>query len=92
MEALKIDRSLIGGMLADRGTAEMVELIVLLGHKLKLKVIAEGIESAKHWDRLCEIGCDLGQGYFFSQPVDPEAAGKLLAQGARLVQAKVAGA
>ena len=92
MEALKIDCSLISGMLADRGTAEMVELIVLLGHKLKLKVIAEGIESAKHWDRLCEIGCDLGQGYFFSQPVEPEAAGKLLAQGARLLQAKVAGA
>ena len=92
MEALKIDRSLISGMLADRGTAEMVDLIVLLAHKLKVRVIAEGIESAKHWDRLCEIGCDLGQGYFFSQPLDPEAAGNLLTQGGRLLQAKVAGA
>jgi diguanylate cyclase (GGDEF)-like protein/PAS domain S-box-containing protein len=92
MEALKIDRSLISGMLADRETTEMVELIVILAHKLKLKVIAEGIESAKHWERLCELGCDLGQGYFFSQPVDPQAAGKLLTQGGRLIQAKVAGA
>jgi diguanylate cyclase (GGDEF)-like protein/PAS domain S-box-containing protein len=92
LEALKIDHSLISGMLADRGTAEMVELIVLLAHKLKLKVIAEGIESAKHWERLCETGCDLGQGHFFSQTVEPEAAGKLLTQGGRLLQAKVAGA
>ena len=92
VEALKIDCSLISGMLADRGTADMVELIVILAHKLKLKVIAEGIESAKHWDRLCELGCDLGQGFFFSQPVDPEAAGKFLTQGGRLLQANVAGA
>ena len=91
VEALKIDRSLITGMLADRGTTEMVELIVLLGHKLKLKIIAEGIESAKHWERLCELGCDLGQGYFFSQPVDAEGAGRLLSQRNPALQAKVAG-
>ncbi|MGC2059216.1 MAG: bifunctional diguanylate cyclase/phosphodiesterase [Candidatus Sulfotelmatobacter sp.] len=74
VEALKIDRSLISSMLADRGVTDMVKLIVLLAHKLKLKVIAEGVESAKHWERSCELGCDLGQGYFFSQPVDAEAA------------------
>ncbi|MFZ0295080.1 MAG: EAL domain-containing protein [Candidatus Sulfotelmatobacter sp.] len=92
VEALKIDRSLISSMLADRGVTDMVELIVLLAHKLKLKVIAEGVESAKHWERSCELGCDLGQGYFFSQPVDAEAAGTLLARADRLLQAKVAGA
>jgi diguanylate cyclase (GGDEF)-like protein/PAS domain S-box-containing protein len=91
VEALKIDRSLISGMLVDRGTRDMVELIILLAHKLKLKVIAEGIESAKHWDVLCELGCDLGQGYFFSQPVAPEAASKLLS-GHSPLQASVAGA
>jgi diguanylate cyclase (GGDEF)-like protein/PAS domain S-box-containing protein len=91
MEGLKIDRSLISSMLADRGTTDMVELIVLLGHKLKLKIIAEGIESAKHWERLCELGCDLGQGYFFSQPVDAEGAGRLLSQKSPALQAKVAG-
>ncbi|MGB0012665.1 MAG: EAL domain-containing protein [Candidatus Sulfotelmatobacter sp.] len=92
VEALKIDRSLISSMLADRGVTDMVKLIVLLAHKLKLKVIAEGVESAKHWERSCELGCDLGQGYFFSQPVDAEAAGTLLARADRLLQAKVAGA
>lgn len=92
VEALKIDRSLISGMLADRGARDMVELIILLAHKLKLKVIAEGIESAKHWDLLRELGCDLGQGYFFSQPVAPEAAGKLLSGRGSLLNASAAGA
>jgi diguanylate cyclase (GGDEF)-like protein/PAS domain S-box-containing protein len=91
VEALKIDSSLISGMLADRETSDMVELIILLAHKLKLKVIAEGIERAKHWDCLCELECDFGQGYFFSQPVDAEAAGKLLRQRIPQLQAKAAG-
>jgi diguanylate cyclase (GGDEF)-like protein/PAS domain S-box-containing protein len=92
MQALKIDQSLIQGMLTDRGTCDTIELIVLLAHKLRLKVIAEGIETGKHWERLREMGCDLGQGYFFSQPVEPEAAGKLLRAPGWLAQATVAGA
>jgi len=90
VQALKIDRSLIGGMLADRGTCDTVELIILLAHKLKLKVIAEGIETAKHWERLRELGCDLGQGYFFSQPIEAKVAGKLLHEPSSVSQAKVA--
>jgi diguanylate cyclase (GGDEF)-like protein/PAS domain S-box-containing protein len=85
VEAVKIDRSLISGMLADRETCEMVELIMLLAHKLKLKVIAEGIESAKHGESLRELGCDFGQGPFFSPPVEPEAAGKLLKERSQVM-------
>jgi len=92
VEALKIDRSLVSRMLVDRGTCDMVDLIILLAHKLKLKVIAEGIESAKHWELLRELGCDLGQGYFFSQPVEAEAAGKLLQQRTPILHANGAGA
>jgi diguanylate cyclase (GGDEF)-like protein/PAS domain S-box-containing protein len=92
VEALKIDRSLIGGMLADRRTCDMVELIILLAHKLKIRVIAEGIESIKHLHHLRELGCDLGQGYFFSQPIEPEAAGNLLGQRGQLPHASGAGA
>jgi diguanylate cyclase (GGDEF)-like protein/PAS domain S-box-containing protein len=91
-EAIKIDRPLIGEMLTDRGTCDLVELIIVLAHKLKLKVIAEGIESAKHADRLRELGCDLGQGYFFSPPIEPAAAGNLLSQRGQLPHASVAGA
>jgi diguanylate cyclase (GGDEF)-like protein/PAS domain S-box-containing protein len=90
VEALKIDHSLISGMLADRETSEMVELIMLVAHKLKLKVIAEGIEKAKHWDRLCELECDFGQGPFFSCPVQPDAAGKLLRERSQVMLASSA--
>jgi len=90
--ALKIDRSLVNGMLADRSTGDTVELIILLAHKLKLKVIAEGIESSKQFDRLHELDCDLGQGHFFSQPVEAKAAEQLLRQRSTLLRAKVTGA
>jgi EAL domain-containing protein (putative c-di-GMP-specific phosphodiesterase class I) len=81
VDSLKIDRSLISEMLTDRGTRDTVDLIIVLGHKLKLKVIAEGIETTQQFELLCELGCDLGQGYLFSQPVVAEAAGQLLRHG-----------
>ena len=92
VEALKIDRSLINGMLADRSTAETVELIILLAHKLKLKVIAGGIESSKQLDYLHGLGCEMGQGQFFSQPMEAKAAEQLLRQRTPVANAKMAGA
>src|SRR5215469_13611814 len=74
VDALKIDRSLIREMQSDRSTADIVELIITLAHKMKLKVIAEGIETVRQLDRLTELGCQYGQGYFFSQPMDAKAA------------------
>jgi diguanylate cyclase (GGDEF)-like protein/PAS domain S-box-containing protein len=74
VDALKIDRSLIREMQSDRGTSDIVELIILLAHKMKLKVIAEGIETSRQLERLIELGCDYGQGYFFSQPMEAKAA------------------
>ena len=65
IEALKIDRALVAALLLDRSALETVELIILLARKLKLKVIAEGIESAKQLDHLLALGCELGQGYLF---------------------------
>ncbi len=92
IDALKIDRSLIRGMLTDRATCDTVELIVVLAHKLKLKVIAEGIETIKQLDHLHALGCDLGQGYLFSQPVEAKAAEAFLREHSLLPHAKVAGA
>jgi diguanylate cyclase (GGDEF)-like protein/PAS domain S-box-containing protein len=92
LDALKIDRSLIAGMLSDRATAETVELIILLAHKLKLKVIAEGIETIRQLDYLQAQGCDLGQGHLFSPPVDAKAAEELLRQPNTIPHAKVASA
>ena len=92
VDALKIDRTLIAGMLTDRGTCDTVELIILLAHKLKFKVIAEGIETSRQLDQLLSLGCDLGQGYLFSQPLEAKAAGELLRQRSPIPQAKVVGA
>lgn len=90
IRAVKIDRPLIGEMLSDRGTRDTVELILLLAHKLKMKIIAEGIESAKQLEILQQAGCELGQGYFFSPPVEAKVAEEMLRKpGSR---AKVAGA
>jgi PAS domain S-box-containing protein len=80
VDALKIDRSLVGELLANRGPCDIVELIVTLAHKLHLKVVAEGIETAKQLDRLRELGCDLGQGHLFSRPLEADEAQQFLMQ------------
>ena len=80
VEAVKIDRSMVSGMLVDRGAAESVDLILMVAHKLKLRVIAEGIETAKQLDHLQQSGCELGQGYFFSAPLEAKLAEQLLRQ------------
>jgi diguanylate cyclase (GGDEF)-like protein/PAS domain S-box-containing protein len=92
IEALKIDHSLVSGMLADRDICEMVELLILLAHKLKLKVIAEGIDSSRQLDHLHALGCELGQGHFFSPPVEARAAEQLLRRRSPVPHAKVASA
>jgi diguanylate cyclase (GGDEF)-like protein/PAS domain S-box-containing protein len=90
--ALKIDRSLIAGMLADHGMRDTVELLILLAHKLRLKAIAEGIESSRQFEYLRELGCEMGQGHLFSAPLEAKAAEQLLRQRGQVVRAKVAGA
>lgn len=74
IDALKIDRSLVREMQADRTSSEMVETIITLAHKMHLHVIAEGIETVRQFERLRELGCEFGQGYYFSQPLESKAA------------------
>ena len=78
VDALKIDRSLVREMQSDRAASDVVELIVTVAHKMKLKVIAEGIDTARQVERLRELGCEFGQGYYFSQPLDAKAAQQFL--------------
>jgi diguanylate cyclase (GGDEF)-like protein/PAS domain S-box-containing protein len=78
IEALKIDRSLVTEMLADRAAHDIVELILMLAGRMGLRVIAEGVENLKQLERLRELGCGLGQGFLFSQPVDGRGAEELL--------------
>jgi EAL domain-containing protein (putative c-di-GMP-specific phosphodiesterase class I) len=78
IDALKIDRSLIREMQTDRASSDVVDLIVTLAHKMKLPLIAEGIENVRQVERLRELGCEFGQGYYFSQPLEPRAVQLLL--------------
>jgi PAS domain S-box-containing protein len=80
VDALKIDRSLVGELLANREYCDNVELIITLAHKLHLKTVAEGIETAHQQARLRALGCDVGQGYLFSQPLEADAAQRFLGQ------------
>jgi EAL domain-containing protein (putative c-di-GMP-specific phosphodiesterase class I) len=82
VDALKIDRALIREMQSDRTAADMIEVIITLAHKMNLQVIAEGIENTKQVERLRELTCELGQGYFFSQPLDSKAVVQLVRQQA----------
>jgi len=80
VDALKIDRSLIRDMQSDRAASDMIEVFITLAHKINLKVIAEGIETVRQLERLSELGCEFGQGYYFSQPLEAKAALQFLRQ------------
>jgi diguanylate cyclase (GGDEF)-like protein len=66
---MKIDQSFIRGVIGDETSGAIVRAAVDLGHKLKLDVVAEGIEDAATWQRARSDNIDYGQGYFLSRPV-----------------------
>ena len=75
---LKIDRSFINKMDEDEKSAAIVKTILLLGENLGIEVVAEGIETEYQLELLRSLGCRLGQGYIFSEPVDDQTAYNLL--------------
>jgi diguanylate cyclase (GGDEF)-like protein/PAS domain S-box-containing protein len=89
VDALKIDRSLVREMQADRAASDIVELIVSLARKMDLRVIAEGIETARQLERMLDLGCGYGQGYYFSQPLDAEAAQQFMRRKGSPASAKL---
>jgi diguanylate cyclase (GGDEF)-like protein/PAS domain S-box-containing protein len=79
VHTLKIDRSFVSRIGADSGPAEIVRTVVALAHNLKLDTVAEGIEHREQLDALREMGCEFGQGYYFSRPLDREHVEDMLA-------------
>jgi EAL domain-containing protein (putative c-di-GMP-specific phosphodiesterase class I) len=74
VDALKIDRSLVREMQSDRSASDLVEMIITIAHKMGLRAIAAGVENARQLERLLQLGCDFGQGFYFSQPLEAKAA------------------
>ncbi len=77
LNKVKIDRSFVSHSLDDAENGKIVVAIVGLGKSLGIATTAEGIETKEVALSLAALGCDYGQGYFFAQPMTPEAAAKL---------------
>jgi diguanylate cyclase (GGDEF)-like protein len=79
VDILKIDRSFVS-RIADTGeNLEIIQAIITLAHDLGISVIAEGIETLEQLNQLKALGCEYGQGYFFSKPLERESAEAILA-------------
>jgi diguanylate cyclase (GGDEF)-like protein len=85
IDTLKIDRAFVRDMASDANDAAIVRAIVGVAKSLGMVLVAEGIESEEQLDCLRELGCECGQGFFFSPPLSPEACRNVLRQlrGAR---------
>lgn len=66
---IKIDRSFVMDMLDNNDSDMIVSAIVSLSKSFKRRLVAEGIESFAVEAKLIELGCDLGQGFFYSKPL-----------------------
>ncbi len=69
LDTLKIDRSFVMDIPGDETDMAITAAIIAVAHKLKLKVVAEGIETSAQEKFLIAEGCDIGQGYLFSKPI-----------------------
>jgi EAL domain-containing protein (putative c-di-GMP-specific phosphodiesterase class I) len=69
IDVLKIDQSFVRDMANDFSSQALVEAMIVMAHKLGLQVVAEGVETQAQRDLLASLGCDFGQGYFFSHPL-----------------------
>jgi len=81
IDYLKIDQSFTRNLSPDANDLALCEAIIVMAHKLGIKVIAEGIETQEQCDLLMAAGCDYGQGYLFSKPVAAGEFEKLLVAG-----------
>ena len=83
VDFVKIDRSFVGGLGADREDTAIVTAVIGLGKALGLSTVAEGVETAGQLALLRDLGCDLAQGYYFARPQSPEGIDALLASDRR---------
>ena len=72
IDYLKIDRSFVHNLSEDANNLALCEAIIMMAHKLGLKVIAEGVETTVQRDLLLAANCDYAQGFLYSKPVPPD--------------------
>ena len=84
LDAVKVDRSFVQDIAADSDDASITRAVITMAHHLKLKVVAEGVETAEQLALLISHQCDIIQGYFFSRPLPAPAMTELLLGDKRL--------
>ena len=77
-QTLKIDRSFVNGMAGEGGNTEIIRAIVSLAAGLAMNVTAEGVETVEQLDRLKDLACEFGQGFYFYKPLAREDAHAVL--------------
>lgn len=80
IDLLKIDRSFVTGMLADRDKVAIVRAVLSLAQALGMQTTAEGIETNELAQTLAALGCTYGQGFFYARPLETDQAFALLAE------------
>ncbi len=79
ISSVKIDRSFVLDVPDDKDDAAITQAIIAMAHSLRLRVIAEGVETSEQYRFLVANECDEMQGYYFSKPVDAASIARLLA-------------
>jgi diguanylate cyclase (GGDEF)-like protein/PAS domain S-box-containing protein len=78
VDQLKLDRTFVAGVTTTAEDVTIVLSVISLGHALGLRVVAEGVETIEQLDRLCEMGCDMAQGFNWLHPADAAEVGEWL--------------
>jgi diguanylate cyclase (GGDEF)-like protein len=79
LDTLKVDQSFIAGALTDPDDAAITSAMIAMAHRLRLRVVAEGVEEQSQVDMLNALECEEVQGFFFSRPLPADAFRDLLA-------------
>ena len=79
IDILKIDKSFIDALDDSKEQENLVKVIVMMGQKLDMKLVAEGVELETQWESLKALQCDFMQGYYFSKPLTPDQCIQLMA-------------
>ena len=79
IDLLKIDRSFVTGMLADRDKVAIVRAVLSLAQALGMRTVAEGVETRELAQTLAAMGCAMGQGFYYARPLEAEAAWAMVA-------------
>jgi diguanylate cyclase (GGDEF)-like protein/PAS domain S-box-containing protein len=87
IDRLKIHRSFISEIISNKNDAAIVRAIISMGHSMNIRVVAVGIENNEQLDYLAELGCDEAQGFYLTEPMDPDKLNTFLREKNAIVSA-----